>query len=63
METNRGHMTRCNVFWLVGEGGERAQWYGEKGSLYMANGKLHGDMWQARPERIRQRSRCSIRIM
>ena len=49
METNRGHMTRCNVFWLIGEGGERAQWYGEKGSLYMANGKLHGDMWQARP--------------
>jgi predicted dehydrogenase len=49
METNRGHMTRCNVFWLIGEGGERAQWYGEKGSLYMANGSLHGDMWQARP--------------
>ena len=37
METNRGHMSRCNVFWLVGEGGERAQWYGDKGSLYMAN--------------------------
>ncbi len=49
METNRGHMTRCNVFWLVGEGGERAQWYGEKGSLYMANGGLHGDIWLARP--------------
>jgi predicted dehydrogenase len=49
METNRGHMTRCNVFWLIGEGGERAQWYGEKGSLYMSNGNLHGDMWQARP--------------
>jgi predicted dehydrogenase len=49
METDRGHMARCNVFWLVGEGGERAQWYGEKGSLYMANGHLHGDMWQARP--------------
>ena len=49
METNRGHMTRCNVFWLIGEGGERAQWYGEKGTLYMANGKLYGDTWQARP--------------
>ena len=49
METDRGHMTRCNVFWLIGEGGERAQWYGDKGSLYMANGNLHGDMWQARP--------------
>ena len=34
---------------MIGEGGERAQWYGDKGSLYMANGGLHGDIWQARP--------------
>jgi predicted dehydrogenase len=49
METDKGHMSRCNVFWLVGEAGERAQWYGETGTLYMANGNLHGDLWQARP--------------
>lgn len=45
METDRGHMSRCNVFWLVGGGGERAQWMGEKGSLFMANVGLHGDLW------------------
>ncbi len=49
METDRGHMSRCNVFWVVGESGERAQWYGETGTLYMANPTLYGDMWQARP--------------
>ena len=45
METDRGHISRCNVFWLVGGGGERAQWMGEKGSLFMANAGLHGDLW------------------
>ena len=49
METDRGHMTRCNVFWLIGAVGERAQWFGEKGSLYMTNAGLHGDMWTERP--------------
>jgi len=54
METDRGHMTRCNVFWLVGEEGERAQWYGDKGTLTMANHGLHTDIsreriGQARP--------------
>jgi hypothetical protein len=49
METDRGHMTRCNVFWLVGEAGERAQWFGEKGTLYMADAGLHGDIWRDRP--------------
>lgn len=49
METDRGHMSRCNVFWLVGGAGERAQWYGEKGSLYMAESGLHGDIWTQRP--------------
>ncbi len=48
METDRGHMTRCNVFWLVGEDGERAQWYGEKGTLYMANAGLHPDIRRVR---------------
>jgi predicted dehydrogenase len=48
METDRGHMVRCNVFFLVGEDGERAQWYGEKGSLYMSNNGLHGDISRER---------------
>jgi len=26
---------RCNVFWLVNAGGERAQWFGDKMSMYM----------------------------
>ena len=51
METDRGHMVRCNVFWLVGEDGERAQWYGDKGSLYMANSGLHGDLWRPREKK------------
>jgi predicted dehydrogenase len=48
METDRGHMVRCNIFWLIGEDGERAQWYGERGTLYMANSSLHGDVWRER---------------
>ncbi len=41
MRTDKGHMFRCNVFWLCAAGGERAQWYGDKATLYMANGGLH----------------------
>jgi predicted dehydrogenase len=48
METDRGHMVRCNVFWLVGEEGERAQWYGDRGTLYMANSGLISDLWRGR---------------
>ncbi|MBM3728480.1 MAG: Gfo/Idh/MocA family oxidoreductase [Acidobacteria bacterium] len=48
MQTDKGHMVRCNVFWLVGEDGERAQWYGSNGTLYMANNGLHGDLFRAR---------------
>lgn len=48
METSGGNMTRCNVFWLVGEDGERAQWYGEHGSFYMANSGLHADLQRER---------------
>jgi predicted dehydrogenase len=48
METDRGHMVRCNVFWLVGEDGERAQWYGDKATLYMANSGLHADLRRER---------------
>ncbi len=42
MLTDRGHMCRCNVFWRCVAGGERAQWFGDQGSLYMPKGGLHG---------------------
>jgi predicted dehydrogenase len=35
MKTNKGHMVRCNMFKLCAAGGERAQWFGDKASLYM----------------------------
>lgn len=41
MQTDRGHMTRCNVFWLVAAHGERAQWFGDEATLYMPKGGLH----------------------
>jgi predicted dehydrogenase len=45
MQTNKGHMVRCNVFWQIPADGEVARWYGEKGSLYMKIDDLHPDMW------------------
>jgi predicted dehydrogenase len=48
IKTNAGHMVRCNVFWQIAADGERAQWFGEKGSLYMAKSGFHGDMWHPR---------------
>jgi predicted dehydrogenase len=46
MQTDRGHMSRCNVFWLVAGIEERAQWFGSKGTLYMRNMDVHGDAWK-----------------
>ena len=46
MRTNRGHMVRCNVFWCVGTTEERAQWFGDQGTLYMSNTGFHGDTWK-----------------
>ena len=46
MQTDRGHVVRCNVFWCVGAIEERAQWFGEKGSLYMENTGVHPDTWK-----------------
>lgn len=48
MQTDKGHMVRCNVFWLVADHGERAQWFGDKGSLYMEKGGLHPATWRKR---------------
>ncbi|MBM3814651.1 MAG: Gfo/Idh/MocA family oxidoreductase [Acidimicrobiia bacterium] len=48
MQTNKGHMVRCNVFWQIAADGERAQWFGDKGSFYMAKTGFHPDMWHPR---------------
>lgn len=48
MQTDQGHMVRCNVFWLVAGHGERARWFGDRGSLRMAVGDLHDDAWLPR---------------
>jgi predicted dehydrogenase len=48
MLTDRGNMVRCNVFFLVAGEGERAQWFGERGTLAMANADRHADDWRLR---------------
>jgi predicted dehydrogenase len=35
--TDQGHPFRCNVAWDIHAGGERAQWFGTKGAIYMAS--------------------------
>ena len=47
MQTDRGHISRCNVFWLVAGIAERAQWFGSKGTLYMENMDVHPDTWRS----------------
>jgi predicted dehydrogenase len=46
MQTDRGHISRCNVFWTVAGIAERAQWFGSSGTLYMENMDVHGDAWR-----------------
>jgi len=41
MRTDHGNMCRCNVFWLCAAHGERAQWFGDKATLYMSKGGVH----------------------
>jgi len=48
MLTDRGHICRCNVFWLCVAGGERAQWLGDQASLYMPNGGVHNSVEKIR---------------
>lgn len=48
MQTDRGNMVRANVFFLVAGDGERAQWFGDKGTLAMPITGRHGDDWQLR---------------
>ena len=52
MQTDRGHMVRCNVFYLIPGHGERAQWFGEKGALRMAVHGLHQDTWRERSQKL-----------
>lgn len=46
MRTSGGFISRCNVFWIGGAIEERAQWFGEKGTLYMSNMDVHPDTWK-----------------
>jgi len=48
MQTDQGHICRCNVFWLCVAGGERAQWFGDKAALYMDKGGVHGSVEHTR---------------
>jgi len=48
MRTSGGHMLRCNVFWLVAGDGERAQWFGDAGTLMSHRLGYHQDIWQGR---------------
>ncbi len=41
LQTDRGNMCRCNVFWLAAAHGERAQWFGDKATLYMPKHRVH----------------------
>jgi hypothetical protein len=50
MRTDRGHMCRCNQFWVCAGHGERAQWFGDKSSLYMENEGLHAPTGRRRPD-------------
>ena len=48
MQTDQGHMVRCNVCWQIAAAGERAQWFGEKGSFYMNRVGIHSTIWHER---------------
>ena len=49
MRTSRGHALRLNECRQIGSlESERAQWFGEKGSFYMAKEGYHRDLWHQR---------------
>jgi predicted dehydrogenase len=50
MQTDRGNMLRCNVFWLCPAHGERAQWMGDNAIFYMHKGGVHGPTLKYRTE-------------
>lgn len=65
--TDRGHPFRCNVAWNIAAHGERAQWFGTKGAMYMpgsggqafvlqlgdASTSAMPDYWHLVPEKMR----------
>jgi predicted dehydrogenase len=57
MLTDRGHMCRCNVFWRCVAHGERAQWFGDRATLYMPLDGVHGPV-----EAVRTRGHKEITI-
>lgn len=50
MLTDRDHTCRCNVFYVCMAGGERAQWFGDRATLYMPNAGVHGAVQKVRDE-------------
>ena len=44
MLTDRGHLCRVNEFRYCTSYGERAQWFGDQATLYMAVGGVHGNV-------------------
>ena len=57
MLTDKGHMCRCNVFWICQARGERAQWFGNNGTLYMPNAGVHGAV-----EKIRGKGAAPVSV-
>jgi len=58
MQTNKGHMVRCNMFKLCAADGERAQWFGDKATLYMP---IHGVLDEA-VKRVRMEKAAPVQI-
>lgn len=54
MLTDRGHICRCNIFWRCVAGGERAQWFGDRATLYMPVDGVHGPAEAIRTRGARQ---------
>ena len=54
MQTDQGHMVRCNVMWQIAAGGERANWFGEKGTFYMTREGIHRVIWDGRRSKPRE---------
>ena len=54
--TSGGNFCRCNVFWNVHSHGERAQWLGERLSMYMGG-------WSGQPFAIKRHGRPDIRAL
>ncbi len=50
MLSDQGHMSRCNVHWRCVAGGERAQWFGDQATFYMAHGAVTSNVLNTRDE-------------